>query len=157
MARLLLRRIHDASLDFDRAGADWQIPEHLPAEVICHNDFAPHNLVFHDGVLVGAIDFDTCSPGPRLWDLAYFATRAIPLSAGGDRDEIGRRLDLLLSSYGTAAGRTELLEIALTRLHDIADFTTERAHDLGKPELLDHVAGYRRDAAFVASLLSVSL
>lgn len=150
----LLRRIHDASLDFDRADAHWQIPEHLPAEVICHNDFAPHNLVFHDGVLVGAIDFDTCSPGPRLWDLAYFATRAIPLSSGGDRDEIARRLELLLSSYGSTASGTEILEIALTRLHDIADFTAKRASDLGKPALLDHVVGYQRDAAFVASLLS---
>jgi aminoglycoside phosphotransferase (APT) family kinase protein len=149
----LLRRIHDASLDFDPVDAHWQSPVHEPSEVICHNDFAPHNLVFDDGALVGAIDFDTCSPGPRLWDLAYFATRTIPFSDGGDRREIERRIDVLLSSYGTSADRTELLEIALVRLHDIAEFTSQRASALGKRELLDHVAGYQRDAAFVESLL----
>lgn len=51
-------------------GAIWQSPAKVPEEVICHNDFAPHNLAFDEGRLVGAIDFDMCSPGPRLWDLA---------------------------------------------------------------------------------------
>ena len=153
----LLRRLHDASIDFDASDAHWQVPIHEPVEVICHNDFAPHNLVFDDGDLVGVIDFDTCSPGPRLWDLAYFAARAIPLEAGQDAVAIVRRLDLLLASYGMAASRADLLETALVRLHDIADVTAERATAESKPELLEHVAGYRRDAAFVQSLLSLSL
>ena len=61
-----LRALHDASIAFDRTGASWQLPTHEPVEVICHNDFAPHNLVFDNGRVVGAIDFDTSSPGPRL-------------------------------------------------------------------------------------------
>jgi hypothetical protein len=93
--------------------------------------------------------------GPRVWDLAYFATRTVPLAAGGDVAEIHRRLDLLLSSYGTTANRVELLRLALIRLGDIADFTTEQATVLAKPELLDHVVGYRSDAEFVALLLAV--
>ncbi len=150
----MLRRIHDASLDFDLADAVWQSPARVSGEVICHNDFAPHNLVFDHGVLTGAIDFDRCSPGSRLWDLAYFATRAVPLGSGGDLSQIRRRLDLLLSTYGTSASRAELLQVALVRLHDIADFTTERATALANPELLDHVVGYRADAEFVSQLLA---
>jgi len=80
-----LRRLHDASVGFASDGATWQSPVKLPSEVVCHNDFAPHNLVFHHGLLVGAIDFDFCSPGPRLWDIAYFATRAVPLGANPRR------------------------------------------------------------------------
>ena len=41
-----LRRFHDATLDFERAGRVWMLPVREPAEVICHNDFAPYNLVF---------------------------------------------------------------------------------------------------------------
>ena len=56
-------------LDIHRSIA-WQTPAHKPPEVICHNDFAPDNMVF-DGRrrLVGVIDGDTASPGPRVWDL----------------------------------------------------------------------------------------
>jgi hypothetical protein len=75
----LLRKLHDASIGFGLDGAIWQAPVKVPAEVICHNDFAPHNLAFQDGEIVGAIDFDMSSPGPRLWDIAYFATRVVPL------------------------------------------------------------------------------
>jgi len=64
-------RLHDASIGFGSDSAVWQAPTKIPAEVVCHNDFAPHNLAFRDGRIVGAIDFDFCSPGPRLWDIAY--------------------------------------------------------------------------------------
>ncbi|MFF3601870.1 phosphotransferase, partial [Kitasatospora indigofera] len=66
----LLRRIHDASVPLVARDAHWQLPTHEPVEVICHNDVAPYNLVFTDGRVSGIIDFDTASPGPRIWDLA---------------------------------------------------------------------------------------
>ena len=59
-----LRQLHDASVGFGLDGAVWQAPAKVPAEVICHIDFAPHNLAFADGAIVGAIDFDFCSTSP---------------------------------------------------------------------------------------------
>lgn len=76
-----LREWHDATASFERRSDDvWWWPGKLPADVICHVDFAPYNHVFRDGKLVGAIDFDICYPGPRLWDLAYTAYRYLPLT-----------------------------------------------------------------------------
>src|SRR3954451_4611848 len=67
-----LRAFHDASVGFAPApDGRWQWPAHEPAEVVCHNDFAPYNLMFEDGKLTGVIDLDVASPGPRVWDIAY--------------------------------------------------------------------------------------
>ena len=77
----LLRALHDACAGFPLTGGIWQLPTHAPAEVICHNDFAPHNLVFRGGLPVAVIDWDTASPGPRVWDLAHLAYRLVPLTA----------------------------------------------------------------------------
>lgn len=126
-----LREWHDATVSFARGPRDvWWWPGKLPAEVICHVDFAPYNHVYRDGEFVGLIDLDICYPGPRLWDLAYTAYRYVPLlphvddavadavadgGAGGAADgvagftpdrtslpraEVTRRLGLFLDAYG---------------------------------------------------------
>ena len=67
--------------------------------MICHNDFATYNLIARDGRLVGAIDFDFASPGPRLWDLAYLAYRIVPFAedaVGADGLDTDRRLAALI-------------------------------------------------------------
>ncbi|AIY00243.1 hypothetical protein ART_0644 [Arthrobacter sp. PAMC 25486] len=149
-----LRQLHDASIGFCMDGAAWQAPAKIPAEVICHNDFAPHNLAFHDGQLTGAIDFDMCSPGPRLWDLAYFATRAVPLTRDTPSNAPGmgqarRRVQLILDAYGSDASWKDVLRVAIIRLWDLADFSRGKAVDLGKPELNDDADMYERDADFL--------
>jgi len=152
-----LRELHDASIGFGSDGAVWQSPSKVPAEVICHNDFAPHNLAFTDGAIVGAIDFDMCSPGPRLWDLAYFATRAVPLTAvtppgAPNMDEARHRVSVILRSYGSSATWGDVIRVAIVRLLDLADFSRDKAGQLGKPHLLDEALEYERDAAFLAAL-----
>ena len=98
-----LRQWHDATLTFPRSPSDvWWWPGKFPAEVICHVDFAPYNHVFRGGRFVGAIDFDTCYPGPRLWDLAYTAYRYVPLTPDADETTLERRLarlDAFLAAY----------------------------------------------------------
>lgn len=150
-----LRELHDAGIGFPIDGAVWQLPVRSPAEVICHNDFAPHNLAFRGGKIVGAIDFDTCSPGPRLWDIAYFATRAVPLTevtpdGAPGREAARRRVDIILQTYGSEATWDDVLRIAVVRLVDLARLSREKAAELSKPQLRRDADQYERDAAFLA-------
>lgn len=151
-AGALLRRLHDASASFDRSGAVWRLPAREPAEVVCHSDAAPYNMVFRDGVLVGLVDWDTAALGPRAWDLAYLAYRLVPLGpAAADPGPVTdaerrRRLDLLCRSYGTPASPA-LVGLVAERLRVLADFTQDRAD--GDPELLGHARAYRQDADWV--------
>lgn len=154
-----LRELHDASVGFGLDGAIWQSPAKVPAEVICHNDFAPHNLVFRGGALVGAIDFDMCSPGPRLWDIAYFATRVVPLTAATPTgapgmDDARRRVALLLRSYGSDATWNDVLRVAAIRLHDLAELSIRKADELGKPHLREEAEEYAADARYLHALLT---
>lgn len=149
-AGALLRRIHDASLELAGADLEWQLPTHLPAEVVCHNDAAPYNMLFQDGHLVGFIDFDTASPGPRVWDFAYLAYRLVPIgenggSAAPDDDERMERLDTLIDAYGLPFDHRKVFGTLVVRLDELADFTDRRAAATGRPEFLDHSAMYRRD------------
>jgi Ser/Thr protein kinase RdoA (MazF antagonist) len=155
----LLRRIHDAVSDFRLPDAIWQIVAHEPAEVICHNDFAPYNLVFRDGDLVGAIDFDTASPGPRVWDLAYLAYRLVPFV--GDAGEFAppeatrlKRLDVLIDAYGMHFEPQEVLATMGARLEELAQFTDARALETGDDEFRKHAALYRRDVTSIRELTS---
>ncbi|MFT4165768.1 MAG: aminoglycoside phosphotransferase family protein [Microlunatus sp.] len=157
----LLARIHQASAGFDHTNAVWQLLPHEPAEVICLNDVAPYNMVFDDDhQLVGLIDLDTASPGPRVWDLAYLAYRLVPLSCAEDTgigpislEERHRRLGLLADAYATAGDQvrispTDVLRTAVQRLDELAVFTADRAA-VGATHVASHVAIYRTDAAWI--------
>jgi len=154
-----LRQLHDASIGFASDGAIWQSPAKVPAEVICHNDFSPHNLAFVDGAFVGAIDFDMCSPGPRLWDIAYFATRVVPLTSETPENAPGvqdarRRVELLLRAYGSDATWRDVLRVATIRLHELAQMSLDKAAEPSKPHLRDEAAQYDRDAHFLRALMA---
>ncbi len=167
-AGALLRRVHDASvgfLDARTAAPVWQTAPHEPAEVVCHNDVAPYNMVFRDGTLVGLIDFDTASPGPRIWDLAYLGYRLAPLVAdAGDSegsDVVGRldslaRLDVLVAAYGMPYSRREILSVVVARLDELAAFTDERASVTGRDDFREHAAMYRADARHIAALAATA-
>ena len=146
----LLRRFHEASQTCDRTGP-WRSPVREPTEVVCHNDFAPYNLVFFGGAVTGVIDFDYASPGPRLWDLAYLAYGIVPLTTQDAGDGFGRaertqRLTSLLGAYGGSYGHAEVLDTVRERLVALAVFSDQMAESLGKPELREHADLYRRDA-----------
>jgi aminoglycoside phosphotransferase (APT) family kinase protein len=149
-AARLLRRIHDATAGLEIHGP-WRSPVHEPAEVVCHNDFAPYNLVFDSGVVVGVIDWDFASPGPRVWDLAYLAYRVVPLTTddwgdGFSRTERRQRLRNLLATYGTTVEPGELMGVVHERLLELADFSDRMAVELPRPELTEHARLYRWDA-----------
>jgi hypothetical protein len=147
-AATVLRRLHDASIGFDRTGAVWQQPTRLPDDVVSVNDFAPYNLVVEDGRIVGVIDLDQASPGPRVRDVAHLAYRLVPLTAPSNEDgrstsdaERGRRLRLVADTYGDLAPAAVLVALG-PQLGDIA----AHAEQAGRP---DHAALYRADAAYL--------
>ena len=123
-AAAMLRELHDATEGFDRSGRTWALPAHEPAEVVCHNDFAPYNLAFRDGLPVGAIDFEAASPGPRAWDLAYLAYRLVPLALPSNPDlppqpDATARLERLCAAYG-GIEPDAVLALVPTRLRELA-------------------------------------
>ena len=59
----ILRQFHDILAGTSFSGRH---------ETVCHNDFAPWNIIVKDGVVAGVIDFDEVAPGKRIDDVAYF-------------------------------------------------------------------------------------
>ena len=145
-----LREWHDATASYAIWDDDeWYFPPREPIETICHGDFAPYNHVFRSGQFVGAFDFDLCTPGPRLWDIAYTAYRYVPLTPpvgsevddglGADRSPYsiaaGReRLDAFLAAYGPLErdgierrfSADEVLAAVPARLDAVADWCAEQ-------------------------------
>src|SRR4051794_5285127 len=81
----LLRRYHDT---FD-------------AEVICHGDFGPWNIVWRDGLPAGVIDFDNAYPGDPSGDVAYALRFFVCYGFTDARpEELVRRTRAALHAYG---------------------------------------------------------
>ena len=167
-----LREWHDATVGFDVAGSTWGIDARDPPEVICHNDFAPYNCVFRDGRLVGAIDFDVCAPGPRLWDIAYTAYRFVPLMPSpnasdspdvGERSPFGlsdtrARLNIFLDAYNALGvpvhfAPAAVIASTIDRLRVLATWTTEHARVNGVAALANHGEMYLAHARWLSTHL----
>jgi hypothetical protein len=132
----MLRAFHDATATFATpADAVWQWPAHAPVEVVCHNDFAPYNLMFEAGEPTGVIDFDLASPGPRVWDMAYTAYRFVPLTAPENPDvanpgdaEVRRRLAVFTDAYGVARiAPADVIASAIAKLRELVTFIVTSA------------------------------
>ena len=143
----LLREYHQATLGFvPPPDTAWYFEPHEPAEVLCHGDFAPHNLVFHGGRAAAVIDFDTAHPGPRVWDFAWTAF-CFGLSsmddAGAPLDALGeqlRRVRVLADAYGLSPEEREALpDVTIARLRHLVAHIREQAA-AGHPGFSTHVA-----------------
>ncbi len=148
-AASLLQRLHDASADYEAlpespwqampTGSNHQRDEHI----ICHNDFAPYNCVLNNGIIDGVFDFDTASPGPARWDIAYAVFRFCPLSppsnpsSYGSLQEQRRRLHLFCDEYGTPCDE-ELLNLVVQRLYALISHMHDQAA-LGDEAFAGHI------------------
>ena len=108
--------------------------------VLCHNDVCLENVVFHDGVAVGLIDFDYAAPGRGVYDLAQFAKMCVPLDRPANiatlgwhmPDQVGR-LVVIADAYGVAPeGRSEFLS-AIDDAMSIGAAFVERHFAAGEP------------------------
>jgi phosphotransferase family enzyme len=162
-----LRAFHDASVGFVAPeGGRWQWPAHEPQQVICHNDFAPYNLMFEDGRLTGLIDLDLASPGPRVWDMAYTAYRFVPLTDPGNpdapfpgEDAQARRLAAFCAAYAHPEIEPSdvVLESAAAKLRELVAFIERKAAagDAAQQAVLARgdVIIYERDIAHIEQLM----
>ncbi len=134
-AARLLRQYHDATVGFDPPrDAVWGFvyPDPHRHEVICHNDFAPYNLIYANGVPYAMIDFDMAGPGPRLRDVAYACYWFAPLCthdglsehALNDVKAGSRRLRIFCEEYGVPAN-SELLDMVESVIQFLADWLEE--------------------------------
>ena len=160
-----LRAFHDASVGFvmPRDGS-WQWPAHQPAEVICHNDFAPYNLMFENGKLSGVIDLDLASPGPRVWDMAYTAYRCVPLTDPNNpdapfpgQDAQQRRLAAFCAAYDDQTIKPpSVLAAASRNLRELVAFIKRRAAEGDRAQQIVLERGdvqiYLRDIAYIDRL-----
>ncbi len=110
------RALHDASEGVDvgespiwrMANLDSSAFANGDRLVICHNDFAPYNVVAVEGRLVGIFDWDLMTLGSRVADLAFMTWQWVPLHHGklaeqlgyADQRSLGRRLRIFLDAYG---------------------------------------------------------
>lgn len=111
----MVRAIHDASESFSPAvGATWETAIAAPAaDIVCHNDLAPWNLVVGERWVF--IDWDAAAPSTRLWDLAY-AAQAFALSdADTPVERAARGLRAFVDGYGADLELREQLPSAMHR------------------------------------------
>jgi thiamine kinase-like enzyme len=166
----MLRKLHDITASFKPDKNDqWMLsyPGTLPPEVICHNDFAPYNVVFTDGKASGIIDFDTACPGPRIWDIAYTLYTFVPLgrtvydptlnsitdyNSENHAQERKNRIQSFFNVYRMNQPE-DLIEQVVFRLEAMCNTLTEKAADGDKAfiKMIDegHLAHYQNEIRFI--------
>jgi hypothetical protein len=140
----VIRELHDTTAGFTPPpGARWNVvipPDR--ADLICHHDLAPWNLVC-DGDRWVFIDWDLAGPGSRLWDLAAAAAGFVPLAPGGDPAADGPRLRALADGYGLAAGqRADLPAVLAVRVRAMYDLLRRGAQTGEQPWAGLYAAGH---------------
>ena len=163
---VMLRSYHDAVNDFPMEDG-WPSIDQTPppAEVLCHNDFAPYNMIFRQEKPIGIIDFDMAGPGPRLWDIAYTLYTCVPLSRfyvtemgepvpyhSLDASRMKSRVQLFFDSYGEELAE-DYLDLVLLRIEALGKTITSKAR-AGDPAFQQmiregHLEHYQKDLAFI--------
>ncbi len=139
----MVRAIHDASAAYVAPeGSVWETAIAAPgADLVCHNDLAPWNLV--QGERWVFIDWDAAAPSTRLWDLAYAAQSFALNDASASPDQASQGLAALADGYGADAevrrGLPDAMAERTAAMHDLL----RRSHATGaKPWASMFVEGH---------------
>ena len=151
-----LRGIHDQTIGFESSNEFAWRPEKREAEVLCHGDLGPWNILLEGETVTGFIDWDLAHRGSRLWDLTTVAIELAPLSgeirATLTLRTIMDRLSALCDSYGDVSPE-QLVEYAPSMLRACATELRTRAEggDRLFVPLVDagHPRDLEEDAAFI--------
>jgi len=144
-----MRKFHDVTENFVQQENDsWMLsyPGMRDKEVICHNDIAPYNTVFENGIPTAFIDFDTCCPAPRIWDIVYAMYRFVPFVQKYHTENHAHKRDCIeafFKGYNIPCPE-DLFVVMIERLQTLADFILQEAND-GNKAFVKMLADGHRD------------
>jgi Phosphotransferase enzyme family len=157
-----LREYHEAVSSFSLDDAVWRFDRQLRSDwTICHNDIAPYNAVWRDG-LVAFIDWDIAGPGDPAWDVAQAAWHFAPLHhpalttrLGADVEAAPSRARRLLDAYGVAEPMAYVEEIPARIRTSIRGIEALARIDPAFARLAEaHMPDLRRTVAYVETIRS---
>jgi aminoglycoside phosphotransferase (APT) family kinase protein len=142
-AAVLLRRVHEATRSWHPpADARWSRPAVAGADVVCHGDPGPWNMVWNGGVATGLFDWDLAYPGPALDDVAYALEylvpfrsdeAAVPWHGFTEPPDRPRRMALFAQAYGLP-GTAGLVDAVLERQRATSEHVALLAADGIEPQ-----------------------
>ena len=130
----MVRSIHDACEGFTpSAPTAWEpllpVPEGK-ADLICHGDLAPWNLVLGERWVF--IDWDGAAPSTRLWDLAYSAQAFTLNDAEAPSELAAAHLGAFVDGYGADATLRDRLPAAMAERTEAMYELLQQSHESGR-------------------------
>ncbi|HMR50235.1 MAG TPA: phosphotransferase [Arachnia sp.] len=128
----MVRAIHDAADAFVSQADDvWDTAIPAPgADLVCHNDLAPWNLIVGERWVF--IDWDSSAPSTRLWDLAYSAQAFTLNDPSAEPGDAARGLRAFIEGYRADRTLREQLPRAMARRAEAMFRLLQTSHETGR-------------------------
>ncbi|TYC18952.1 aminoglycoside phosphotransferase family protein [Actinomadura syzygii] len=119
-------------------------------EVVCHGDFGPWNIVWHDERPVGVLDWDYARPADRMHDVAYALEYAAPFRDDAEclrslrypePPDRRHRLETFAAAYGLTS-TTGLIDAVIDVQQDAIDQVRRLAEAGRQPQARWVATGY---------------